>query len=119
MEGLEEEKPTKIPGGKLREERLKRGTEDLRLQGPFSERELTGKEIGACLSSGRKTEGAVMFSLQRNKPAVVGEVTGGEAGARPWPATLTPNSQILTWLSPFLCLASTCPSHNEGLGRLI
>ena len=64
MEGLEEEKPTRIPGGKLREERLKRETEDLRLQGPFSERELTGKEIGACLSSGGKTEGAVLFSLQ-------------------------------------------------------
>lgn len=35
-EGPEGEKPDRIPGGKSREKRLKRATEDLRLQGPFS-----------------------------------------------------------------------------------
>ena len=63
-EGLEEEKPRRIPGGKSRAERLKRATEDLSLQGLFSERAFTGKEVGACLSSGGKTEEAVLSSLQ-------------------------------------------------------
>ena len=36
-EGLEREKPARIAGGKSREKRLKRATEDSRLQGPFSE----------------------------------------------------------------------------------
>ena len=54
----------KIPGGKSRAERLKTATEDLSLQGLFSERAFTGKEVGACLSRGGKTEGAVLSSLQ-------------------------------------------------------
>lgn len=37
MERLEEEKPARIPRGKLSEKRLKRTTEDLRLQGAFLE----------------------------------------------------------------------------------
>lgn len=34
---MEGEKPARMPGGKSREKRLKRATEDLRLQGLFSE----------------------------------------------------------------------------------
>lgn len=64
IEGLEEEKPTRFPCRKSREKKLNRTAEDLRLHGPFSERALIGKEIGACLSSGGKTEGAVLFSFQ-------------------------------------------------------
>lgn len=97
-----------------REEEVKE--KPLRIQDPFSERALTGKEIGASRSSGGRT-GRGCFVLSSMKEACNrGELAGRSLGSGPGQLH-TSNHQIDSHLTQPI-LAFVC-SSNKGLGRLI